>query len=89
MVVGRRGKTKTGASEDGEECGIVWFVVIGYRGTGVWKEVKPDCVELTMRLGEAGLNSEPRERSFHKFLMVVMGVEVDRRYALRDHKAGH
>jgi hypothetical protein len=36
----------------GWRVGIVWFVVIG---SGVWKDVKPDCVELTVRLSEGGL----------------------------------
>ena len=65
---GARRKTKASASEKREERGIVWFVDIGYGGTGVRKEVKPDCVELTVWLGGARLNCEPRERSFHKFL---------------------
>ena len=50
--MGRLWKIKTSASEKRGVCGIV---VIGYAGAGVWKEVKPDCVELTVRLSEGRL----------------------------------
>jgi hypothetical protein len=61
-------KTKASASEKKEERGIIWLVDIAFGGTGVRKEVKPDCVELTVRSGSARLNCEPCERSFHKCL---------------------
>jgi hypothetical protein len=65
---GARRKTKASASEKREERGIIWFVDIAFAGTGVRKEVKPDCVELTVRLCSTRLNCEPCERSFHKYL---------------------
>jgi hypothetical protein len=36
------------ASEKKEERGIIWLVDIAFGGTGVRKEVKPDCIELTV-----------------------------------------
>jgi hypothetical protein len=44
---------------------MVHAVVIEYGGAGVWKEVKPDCVELTVRLGGVRLNCEPSEHNVH------------------------
>ena len=45
---------KESASKRREGRGTVRFVVIRYGGTGVWKEAKSDCVELTVRLVARG-----------------------------------
>ena len=52
---------------------------------GVWKEVKPVCVELTVPLG-ARLNCEARERLNARLWCCE---EVDRRCAWRDCEGGH